>query len=155
METENDSPSECPTNKNQRKKGRGFLVATVLQTNSSNNPLFCLKCDIECRLVETNDMYLSSGSNNKTKSWVIRQYTSLLIMESKIVVSIDMYRYFQNINPFFDIFKISIRSYRKILKKVGNTFNKFLDIPKGNFVTFLRQFLEKLVKNYPKNMKLF
>ncbi len=25
----------------------------------------------------------------------------------------------------------------------------------GNFVTFLRQFLEKLVKNYPKNMKLF
>ncbi len=24
-----------------------------------------------------------------------------------------------------------------------------------NFVTFLRQFLEKLVKNYPKKMKLF
>ncbi len=25
----------------------------------------------------------------------------------------------------------------------------------GNFVTFLDQFLEKLAKNYPKNMKLF
>ncbi len=32
---------------------------------------------------------------------------------------------------------------------------KFLDILKGNFVTFLRQFLEKLMKNYPKYRKLF
>ncbi len=32
---------------------------------------------------------------------------------------------------------------------------KFLDIIKGNFVTFLRPFLEKLAKNYPKNRKLF
>ncbi len=38
---------------------------------------------------------------------------------------------------------------------MGNTLYKFLDILKGNFVTFLCQFLEKLAKNYPKNMKLF
>ncbi len=38
---------------------------------------------------------------------------------------------------------------------MGNTLNKFLDIEKGNFVTFLRQFLKKLVKIYPENLKLF
>ncbi len=43
----------------------------------------------------------------------------------------------------------------KFWRKVGNTLYKFLDILKRNFVTFLGQFLEKLVKNYPKNMKLF
>ncbi len=43
----------------------------------------------------------------------------------------------------------------EILRKVENTLYKFLDIPKGNFVSFLCQFLEKFVKNYPKNMKLY
>ncbi len=38
--------------------------------------------------------------------------------------------------------------------KEGTTLYKFLDILKGNFATFLRQFLGKLVKNYPKNRKL-
>ncbi len=44
---------------------------------------------------------------------------------------------------------------KKFWRKVGNTLYKFLDILKGNFVTFLCHFSEKLVKNYPKNMKLF
>ncbi len=60
----------------------------------------------------------------------------------------------KNNDLFFDIFKISIRT-EKFWRKVGNTLNKFLDILKGNFATFLRQFLEKLGKNYPKNRKLF
>ncbi len=60
----------------------------------------------------------------------------------------------KNMDPFFDIFKISMRN-EKFWRKVGNTLYKFLDILKANFVTFLHQFLEKLVKNYPKNMKLF
>ncbi len=50
--------------------------------------------------------------------------------------------------------KISIR-IEKFWRKEGNTSYKFLDILKRNFVTILRQFLEKLVKNYRKNMKLF
>ncbi len=50
--------------------------------------------------------------------------------------------------------KISIR-IEKFWIKVGTTLYKFLDILKGNFATFLRQFLEKLVKNYLKNKKLF
>ncbi len=69
-------------------------------------------------------------------------------MVSKISIRIDMYRYFQNMYPFFDIFKIAIR-IEKCWRKMGNTLNRFLDI------LFLGQFLEKLVKNYPKNRKLF
>ncbi len=38
---------------------------------------------------------------------------------------------------------------------MGNTLYNFLDILKGNFATFLHKFLEKFVKNYPKNKKLF
>ncbi len=78
----------------------------------------------------------------------------LILVVSKIAIRIDRYRYFKNIDPFFYIFKISIH-IEKFWREVGNTLYKFLDIKKGNFVTFLRQFLEKLVKNYPKNMKLF
>ncbi len=42
---------------------------------------------------------------------------------------------------------------KKFWRKVGNSLYKFLDIVKGNFVTLLSQFLRKLVKNYPKNLK--
>ncbi len=38
--------------------------------------------------------------------------------------------------------------------KVGNILYKFVDNLKGNFATFLRQLLEKLVKTYSKNRKL-
>ncbi len=54
----------------------------------------------------------------------------------------------------FSIF-LKYRYASKNLKKLGNTLYKFLDILKGNFVTFLWQFLEKLVKNDPNNIKLF
>ncbi len=70
------------------------------------------------------------------------------------VKNIDTYWYFQNIDPFFDTFKISIR-IEKFCVKVGNTLYKFLDILERNFATFLHQFLEKLVQNCPKNRKLF
>ncbi len=53
------------------------------------------------------------------------------------------------------ILKMFLLSFSEIVKwrKVGNTLYKFLDILKGNFVTFLSQFLQKLLKNYPKNVK--
>ncbi len=70
------------------------------------------------------------------------------------VKNIDTYRYFQNIDPLFDIFTISI-CIENFLRKLGNTLYKLLDILKKIFVTLLRQFLETLVKNYPKNVKLF
>ncbi len=57
------------------------------------------------------------------------------------------------------ILKMFLSNFSEIVKKfwrkVGNTLYKFLDILKGNFVTFLCQFLENLWKNYPKNVKLF
>ncbi len=70
-----------------------------------------------------------------------------IVVVSKISIRVGMCWYFQNIDPFFDTFKILIR-IEKFWIKVGNTLYKFLDILRGNFATFLRQFLEKLVKNW-------
>ncbi len=57
------------------------------------------------------------------------------------------------------ILKLFLSSFSEIVKKfwrkIGNTLHKFLHILKGNFMTFLFQFLEKLVIIYPKNVKLF
>ncbi len=57
------------------------------------------------------------------------------------------------------ILKMFLSSFSEIVKKfqrkVRNTLYKVLDILKENFLTFLSQFLQKLVKNYSKNMKLF
>ncbi len=46
-------------------------------------------------------------------------------------------------------------SCEKILKKSGEYLVQIFQQPDGNFVTVLCQFLEKLAKNYGKNMKLF
>ncbi len=84
---------------------------------------------------------------------VLNDAKNVPLSENIIVVCVSFCGV-KKIDPFFDIFKISIR-IEKFWRKVGNTLYKFLDILKGNFVTFLRQFLEKLAKNYPKSMKLF
>ncbi len=57
----------------------------------------------------------------------------------------------RKLKMFLSSFSEMVNEFWRI---VGNTLFKFLDILKKNFVTFLYQFLEKIVKNYPRNMQL-
>ncbi len=77
--------------------------------------------------------------------WFRKHGPILLVVVSKISIRINMYRYFQKIDPFFDIFKISIQ-IDIFWGNVGNTLCKFLDILKGNFVTFCVNFWKNLWK---------
>ncbi len=76
------------------------------------------------------------------------------LMVSKISIRIDTYRYFQNIDPLFNTFKMSIR-IKKFWRKVGNTLYKFWDILKGNFVTFYINFWKNLWKIIQKTWNYF
>ncbi len=74
-----------------------------------------------------------------------------IVAVSKISICIDIFK----ISIHFSIFLKYRYVSKNFEKKSVILCTNFFRHSKRKFCDFLRQFLEKLVKNYPKNMKLF
>ncbi len=102
------------------------------------------------RIFSRNLLKTSKKKCRKSKFWInFEKINEKHLGNFKLLILRKLWRI---LNMFLSSFsEIS----KKFWRKVENTLYKCLDILKGNFETFLCQFLEKLVKNYPKNVKLF
>ncbi len=105
---------------------------------------------VEIFRISSRNLLKTSKKCRKNKFWI----NSEKIMEKhrgnfKLLILRKLWRKLKMFRSSFS------EIVNKFWRKVGNTLYKFLDTLKGNFMTFLGQFLEKIVKNCPKNMKLF